>query len=680
LVVIDPPSLSARYESLFRISHAISANRDIDRLFEALRIELHGVVKFGMIALVLFGESGELTRPPMVWLSNQPVPEDLPHLETEDMMAGWVHRNRSALVVPDVDEETRFPNSTVLLRSWRMRSAVAVPLRTVYRRLGTIFFASEGVDVYSEDEVRFLSLVADGVAMALDDALNTDASQEARAALEREKHRLHVLLDLTTSAVSTLELPEVARAIANSVRRPLLCDAVAVALRSPVTRDLRIVAVDSEGPPLDVSKESPITDASPFGTVYRTGKPWIRARRDPTAAAEDPFLADLESVCILPLEGRERVLGILCAGRRTAGAFSPDDLALLLQVAGQTTIAVENALAFGEIHDLKEKLAQEKLYLEDEIQSATNFAEIIGESPLLRQALDLLLTVAPTDSTVLLLGETGTGKELFARAIHNRSPRKHRTFVKLNCAAIPTGLLESEIFGHERGAFTGAISQKIGRFELADHGTLFLDEIGDIPLELQPKLLRALQEREFERLGSTTTRRSDARLVAATNRNLEKMVKERAFRKDLFYRLNVFPIRIPALRDRPGDVPLLVRHFTKWHSQRMNKAIKLIPAESMKKMSGSDWPGNVRELENLIERAVILSKGSALNVPLEGLRDALPSSAPGESSGHDRLLRVLKETRGRVSGPRGAAERLGLKRTTLSARLKKLGINPRQFS
>lgn len=671
-----------RYETLFRVSHAISAHRDIDQLFEALAVELHGVVKFGMIGIALFGESGELMRPAMVRLSNQATPENLPPLQMEGTMTGWVHRNRRALVIPDVDQETRFPNGMGFLRSWRMRSAVSLPLRTVYRRLGSLSFSSEDRNAYSDEEVRFLSLVADVVAVAIDDALNTEASRAVQAELETEKHRLHVLLELTTAAVSTLELPEVARAIADSVRRALLCDAIAVALPGPVTRELRLFALNFAGLERDVTKEPPIPETSRCAGVYRSGRAWILNRKEPgdPDPAEDPFLGGLESVCILPLGSRRRVLGVLCAGKSKPRAFSADDLAFLLQVARQTAIAVENALAYTEISELKEKLAQEKLYLEDEIQSGTNFAEIIGESPLLHQALELLLTVAPTDSTVLLLGETGTGKELFARAIHNRSPHGHRTFVRLNCAAIPTGLLESEIFGHERGAFTGAIAQKIGRFELADHGTLFLDEIGDIPLELQPKLLRALQDREFERLGSTTTRRSNARLVAATNRNLEKMVRERSFRKDLFYRLNVFPIRIPALRDRPGDVPLLVRHFVKWHSKRMNKEITSISADSMEKMSGAYWPGNVRELENLIERAVILSKGSVLNVPMEGLESALPSASPAGSSARDQLLRALKESRGRVSGPRGAAERLGLKRTTLEARLKRLGINPRQFN
>src|SRR5579863_4281566 len=350
---------------------------------------------------------------------------------------------------------------------------------------------------------------------------------------------------------------------------------------------------------------------------------------------------------------------------------------------GQIASAIDNASAYREISELKDKVAQEKLYLEEEIRSEMNFENIVGNSPPLKHVLELVETVATSDSTVLLLGETGTGKELIARAIHDRSRRKDRTFVKLNCAAIPTGLLESELFGHERGAFTGAITQKIGRLELADQGSLFLDEVGDIPLEIQPKLLRALQEREFERLGSTRTKKVDVRLVAATNRDLDEMIENREFRSDLYYRLNVFPIRIPPLRERPEDIPLLVRYFAQKYERRMEKKIESIPAASLKKLASWHWPGNIRELENFIERAVILTQGNALDVPVSELRRAgaaVPTSSPRDSGERDEILRVLKETNGRVAGPNGAATRLGIKRTTLISRMKKLEIDPRKMS
>jgi formate hydrogenlyase transcriptional activator len=373
--------------------------------------------------------------------------------------------------------------------------------------------------------------------------------------------------------------------------------------------------------------------------------------------------------------------------------FSEEDVRFLIQVANQVAIAVENALAYGQIGELKDKLAQEKLYLEDEIRSEMNFEDIVGKSPVLRRVLGLVETVAPTDSTVLIYGETGTGKELIARAIHNLSPRRAKTFVKLNCAAIPTGLVESELFGHERGAFTGAVAQRIGRMELANQGTLFLDEIGEIPLELQPKLLRVLQEREFERLGSSRTFRTDVRLVAATNRDLAAMVGEQKFRPDLFFRLNVFPIRIPPLRERVEDIPLLVRHFSEEYARRMNRKIETIPSETMKTLCRYSRPGNIRELQNVIERAVILSQGSTLNVPVAELpTDANAARAAKGAEvrstirkpvrsiltdvDRDQIIQALRETGGLVGGPNGAASRLGLKRTTFITRMKKLGILP----
>ena len=341
---------------------------------------------------------------------------------------------------------------------------------------------------------------------------------------------------------------------------------------------------------------------------------------------------------------------------------------------------------------LTDKLAQEKLYLEDEVRAEAKFEEIVGKSSALHRILKLVETVAPTDSTVLICGETGTGKELIARAIHDLSSRNSKTFVKLNCAALPAGLLESELFGHEKGAFTGAVAQRIGRLELANNGTLFLDEIGDVPLELQPKLLRVLQEREFERLGSTRTIQTNVRLIAATNRDLEAMVREEKFRSDLFFRLNVFPIEVPALRERREDIPLLVRHFAEEFSHRMNKTIETISSETMNALCQYHWPGNIRELQNVIERAVILSHGPALVVPLVEMQprtvpapateDAKPKSIrrrPVRSIlaevDRDEIIQALEQADGRIGGPNGAAARLGLKRTTFITRMNKLGID-----
>jgi formate hydrogenlyase transcriptional activator len=388
-----------------------------------------------------------------------------------------------------------------------------------------------------------------------------------------------------------------------------------------------------------------------------------------------------KSGCDLPLIGRNGVVGVLSALKRSESAFEEEDVVFLEQVSRQVAIAVENALDYETAIKDRDKETKQRRYLEEEIRA--EFGQIVGESPALKTALSMVSVVAPTDSTVLILGETGTGKELIARATHNLSSRSQKAFVKLNCAAIPLGLLESELFGHEKGAFTGAIAQKTGRFELADKGTLFLDEVGDIPLELQAKLLRVLQEQEFERLGSNRTHKVDVRLIAATHRDLPAMVKQGTFREDLYYRLKVFPIQVPALRQRPEDIPRLVRHFTALYAQRMNKRIEAIPPETMEALVRYPWPGNVRELQNFIERAVILSPQSVLRAPTSELE---ASQAPEETNTNvpingleeverDHILRALEASNWVIGGHNGAAQRLGMKRTSLVYRMKKLRID-----
>jgi formate hydrogenlyase transcriptional activator len=379
--------------------------------------------------------------------------------------------------------------------------------------------------------------------------------------------------------------------------------------------------------------------------VLRTEAPWTGRFADlrERGSERHPGARDLGFAvgCVLPLGRGDRTVGVLCLRRRTDTLYTDDDVDLLMRVAHQVTIGVANALAYGEVRRLKETLAEERVYLRDEVRSERNFEEIVGTSPVLRRALRDAETVAPTDPTVLIHGETGTGKELIARAIHNLSPRRPGAFVKLNCAAIPTGLLESELFGHEKGAFTGAIAQRIGRFELANGGTVFLDEVSEIPLDLQTKLLRVLQEREFERLGSGRTLRTDARLIAATNRELGALVDEQKFRADLFYRLNVFPVHVPPLRERPGDIPLLVRHFVEHYARRMKRSIETIPSATMEALTRYHWPGNIRELQNLMERAVILSPGPVLRVPLDGPQTG---TAAGQRPGKAQTLAEAEHT------------------------------------
>ncbi|MCM3904688.1 MAG: sigma 54-interacting transcriptional regulator [Pyrinomonadaceae bacterium] len=552
---------------------------------------------------------------------------------------------------------------------------------------------------------------------SIDAGVDPQRRETAHSELQSENARLQLLLNLTNRITSNLGLQDLLRAISANIREVMHCEAVAIYLADSASGSFTVHALDyPQGKGLfkeGLRLAPPMND--PLKRAFDTLKPVIVNTDDAVDIHPEGYkiavAEGFRSHFFVPLASHGRVLGVLAVGHTTEARFSPEDVEFLSQASGQIAIALENALAYREISELKDKLAQEKLYLEQEIRSELKFDQIVGDSLALRQVLELVETVAPNDSTVLLLGETGTGKELIARAIHDHSRRKDRTFVKLNCAAIPTGLLESELFGHEKGAFTGAISQKIGRLELADQGTLFLDEVGDVPLEIQPKLLRALQEREFERLGSTRTKKVDLRLVAATNRDLEKMIADREFRSDLYYRLNVFPIRIPPLRERREDIPVLARYFTQTFAQQMQKPIETIPAATLKALTEWDWPGNVRELANFIERAVILTRGKSLGAPLAELRkvQTQPSTQQARAQDRDEIARIVKETinalddkkstddeqalkqreeiiraltecKGRVGGEDGTAARLGINRTTLLSRMKKLGINARQFS
>ena len=547
----------------------------------------------------------------------------------------------------------------------------------------------------------------------MDESLELRRSPDQR--LQEQNDRLQLLLKLTNSITSNLELKDVLRGIAANVREVMRCDAATILLPGVEPGTFRNHAVDFPGSKGFLREQQIVTpgEDSPPRRAFETMKPVISTNpagvHPYSHARKIASQEGLKTACFIPLVNHGRALGIMVLARGTENAFTEEDVEFLSQAAGQIAIAIENALAFEEISQLKDKLAQEKLYLEEEIRSEMDFEQIVGNSPALKQVLQLVETVAPNDSTVLLLGETGTGKELIARAIHDRSRRRERTLVKLNCAAIPTGLLESELFGHEKGAFTGAISQKLGRLELADQGTLFLDEVGDIPIEIQPKLLRALQEREFERLGSTQTRRVNVRLIAATNRDLEKMVAHREFRSDLYYRLNVFPIRIPPLRERREDIPLLVSYFVQKFAKQMQKRIDAIPVSVSKGLTAWEWPGNIRELENFIERAVILTRGKSLEAPLSELRKQGMDAQTAVQTPPDDIARIVKETisalngkkdfsdefakkqreeiiqaltesKGRVGGADGAAAKMGLNRTTLLARIKKYGIDPRRYA
>ena len=509
-------------------------------------------------------------------------------------------------------------------------------------------------------------------------AINSNESEKLPA-------RYQALLSVAESIHACREPGELFSRLASELQRVVRFDFVGLMLYDPARDAVQPAVLETGTTPLTSRPEVVATD-SPTHFVIRSQQPLVVPDVETETRWPEALTAirqqGTRSFCLLPLATARNPLGSIAFGRRERAIYSEAEVEFMGQVAKLVAVAIENATAFREIAQLKDKLAQERLYLESEIKTHHPFEEIVGDSAALRRTLEQLEVVASTDSTVLLLGETGTGKELLARAIHDRSTRRERTFVKINCAAIPSGLLESELFGHEKGAFTGAIKQKMGRFEVADGGTLFLDEIGEIPLELQPKLLRVLQEKEFERIGSANTIKVDVRLVAATNRDLRQMTAEHRFRDDLYYRLNVFPIHVPPLRERREDIPALVRYFVQRLARPMNRQVEVIPPETIEALRRYSWPGNVRELGNLIERGMILSRGRVLEVPLDELTPSLPpvpmeEDADATLEGMERahILRALEEANWVLGGPKGAAARLGMKRTSLQYRMQKLGIS-----
>ncbi|MGC2768379.1 MAG: sigma 54-interacting transcriptional regulator [Candidatus Acidiferrum sp.] len=697
---------SRQFEALLEVSEAIAQQRDLKALFHELSERLHAVLQFDFLALVLHNPANNTMRLHILETHEPHKAEASTEFPVETSPSGWVWQNQQPFVTLDTSKDPRHPDFMRMLQAEGVYSFASVPLTTAQHRLGAIGFGRYVPQGMGDTEIEFMKRVAIQVAVAVDNALNFEAAQAYQKQLARERDRLQVLLDINNLLVSTRDITALFKGIVSSLKAVVQHDYTSLALVEQTSGLLKIHALDSPVQIPESKTEFSIPlEGSPAGQAIIRGE--VLIARGPEIDRFQPevvrFLREqgVQVVCCVPLITHGRAFGTINFASRNQQNFSTPDVELLRQAASQVAIALENALAFKEIDALKDKLAVEKLYLEEEIRTEFSFDEIIGESPALRRTLAQVELAAPAATTVLILGETGTGKEIIARAIHNLSPRRERTFVKVNCAAIPAGLLESELLGHERGAFTGALAQKIGRFEFADRGTLFLDEVGDLPLELQPKLLRVLQEQEFERLGGNRTIHVDVRVVAATNSDLAQLVAEKKFRSDLYYRLNVFPIQIPPLRERPEDVPLLVRYFVQKFSRRQNKTVEYVPAPVMEAMVNYSWPGNVRELENLIERAVLLSPGKELRVPLAEFKEGtiastfaaapidLPSpvrpaadslAAPQGSlttlddAQRRHILQVLRQTKWRISGPRGAAAILGIKRTTLQARMRKLGI------
>jgi len=665
---------SRRYEALLEMADLMVRHHTLPELYHEVAVGLRKVADFQFLNLSLYHPEHNAMK--LHFLEGEPasgLPKELPVLEAP---GGWVWQHQQELMVENLEKETRFPRVLEVLRSKGIRTYYVLPLTSGEKRLGALGVASIKSNAYQEQDRRLLRRVVELVALAIENAFTREALQE-------EKDRLRALVEINRTLASRLEVQSLLPLISECVTRVVPHDFAGVTLFEGDKENMKAYVLSPErSQPIIESGRSVSLNQTLSAQAFLEGEAKTLTRDDLEShganIAGRILGAGIRTMRCVPLLASTGTLGTLNVGSKKDRAFSPEDEEILNQIAAQLAIALDNARAYREIQALKDRLAEEKLYLEDEIRSELNFEEIVGESPELKRVLAQARTVAPSGSTVLILGETGTGKELIARAIHRMSKQKDSTFIKVNCASIPTGLLESELFGHEKGAFTGAVSKKIGRMELADKGTLFLDEVGDIPLELQPKLLRVLQDHEFERLGSNRTVRVDLRLIAATNRDLSKRITEGEFRSDLFYRLNVFPIHMPPLRARRNDVPLLVRHFVKKLSRRMDKRIDTIPSQTMEALINWHWPGNIRELENVIERSVILSEGPVLHSPLAEMQaepsQASIADATLERAEREHIIRVLRECGGRVAGAKGAAVKLGLKRTTLQSKMGKLKI------
>jgi len=674
-----------RYRILLDFSLSIAQQPSLQAVLHSVRELLSKVIAFDSASLLLLHPNRPFVR--VVAIDRFTQTADPTEIGLQITLAGTVLGRaidqQKPIFIDDPEQELqKFPELRSRESLVTLRTACVFPLTTQRRKLGALVFGSTEKIGFAEEDIELMASVASHVAVALESALAIETAGIYQNQLAHERDRLKLLLEINNHVVSKLEINELFLSASASLRKYFVNDFTGFWMMERGSHTLECAVMDfpnSRGFLGDLPV-SELQDQELDKMRARTNEILSPDKFDqlPSVFRGALQAESIKTIAVSPLTTANRPLGVLTMGSRRPDAFRQADLDLLSQISNQIALGLENAVSFDRLNASKERLEEERLYLESEIRSEYNFEEIVGKSSALRKVLQQISIVAPTTSTVLLHGETGTGKELIARAIHMHSTRKDRTFVRLNCAAIPSGLVESELFGHERGAFTGALIQKRGRFELADHGTLFLDEIGDISLDLQPKLLRALQEREFERLGSTKTIGVDVRLVTATHRDLQSMIRNGQFREDLFYRLNVFPIEIPPLRERREDIPLLVHFFVSRLARRMQKHIRVIPKEAMNALASAPWPGNIRELENFVERAVILSQGEELNVPLAELEK---NSIRGTTSGlsfqqaeRQAILDALKASSGRISGFGGAAERLGLKRTTLQNKMRRLNI------
>jgi len=690
------PMDGSRYRALLSVSTAIASQPDLQAVLHSISALLSKVIPFDSIALLLLNQHKQTTQlyalEPGVHDPGTEIGIEVPFKNTALAAA---LENQQPIFVPDVRQEMlKIPQFAEDLRFEGIQSAYIFPISSSRKKLGALIFGAVGPERFNSADIELMGSVAAHVSVALESALALEAAEVyrqelelERQALEHERDRLKLLLNINNHTITHLEVNELFRAASISIRELFKNAFAGFWLFEETSNQLQCITFDfPESRGFVENILTPKLTESDLESM-RSRVPTVFGQKEIESLPEfvtQPLRSEsIVSIATVPLVGSTNPLGMIMLGSQQKDAFSQPDLDLLGQVSNQISLALENALAYGRLNLSRDRLEDARLYLESEIQSEYNFEDIVGGSPALRKVLDQVSIVAPTDSTVLLIGETGTGKELMARAIHNLSARRDRTFVRLNCAAIPSGLIESELFGYEKGAFTGALTQKRGRVELAHEGSLFLDEVGDIDPGLQPKLLRVLQEREFERLSSNRTVKVDVRLIAATNRDLFAMVREGKFREDLYYRLNVFPILIPPLRDRKEDIPLLVHYFVSLLSRKMRKSIRVIPREAMEAMMDWPWPGNVRELQNFVERSVILTRDETLAAPVSELRRrTIPKVAQGftlHATEREAIMQALRAAQGKISGPGGAAERLGMKRTSLQRRMDKLNISKEYF-
>ncbi len=678
-----------RYRSLLGASTALADQPTVKAVLQSLRGVLSSTSKLHGAELYVLSDDGESLHS-----FEFDRDADAPAIDrgAKLLRTGLVARvldEQKPVFVPDLSlTMLEHPDLASFAAEVAGRSSYLFPVSTAQKRYGILSTPKLQGQQFAPEDVEMLSALASHVAVALECALARDIAELYHREVLKQRDRLSLLLEINNHIVSKLEADDLFQAVAGSMRKHLGNDLTSLWLFNKQSGSLERRFLDFPTGRGILEKIVVVEPTKLWSEWSRLRTPQYYPTTDaniPASLREASQAESLLSAVLVPLMGADGPLGLLTMCSRRANGFNVADRDLLSQIGTQTSLVLENALAYGRLRASRDDLEEQKLYLESEIESEYSFEEIVGKSAALRKVLDQVAIVAPTSSTVLLHGETGTGKELVARALHNLSPRRERTFVRLNCAAIPSGLVESELFGHEKGAFTGALMQKKGRFELADHGSLFLDEIGDITMDLQPKLLRALQEQEFERLGSTKTIHVDVRLIAATHRDLEGMIRNNQFREDLYYRLRVFPIEIPPLRERREDIQLLVHFFVSRLSRRMQKRIRSVPRPAMEALVNADWPGNIRELENFIERCVILTQGDELNVPRAELnrstgRTVVSATSTFEQAERQAILDALKGASGRIAGKGGAAERLGLKRTTLQNKMRRLSITRADYS